>query len=83
MTSFQEIYNCFLGKITDDMYLQWTKENTYADLKGILLDSIEGFEFPRFPLYDYNEELERYNVDLTKEEINIFGLLMYNTWLQR
>lgn len=57
-TSFQEIYNVFLGKITDDMYAQddpagWTKEDTEADLQNILLDAIPGFEFPRFPLYDY------------------------------
>lgn len=82
-TSFKEIYDRFLGKITDDMYLEWTEEDTMKDIKNILLDSIPGFEFPRFPLYDYDEELEEYNINLTSEEINIFALLMYNTWLQR
>jgi hypothetical protein len=80
-TSFQEIYNRFLGKITDDMYMEWTPEDTIADLKNILMDAIPGFEFPRFPLYDFEED--SYNVDLTSEEINILALLMYNTWLQR
>ena len=80
-TSFQEIYNRFLGKITDDMYMEWTFEDTIADLKNILMDAIPGFEFPRFPLYDFEED--SYNVDLTSEEINILALLMYNTWLQR
>lgn len=80
-TSFQEIYDRFLGKITDDMYMEWTFEDTIADLKNILMDAIPGFEFPRFPLYDFEED--SYNVDLTSEEINILALLMYNTWLQR
>ena len=80
-TSFQEIYDRFLGKITDDMYMEWTPEDTVADLKNILMDAIPGFEFPRFPLYDFEED--SYNVDLTSEEINILALLMYNTWLQR
>lgn len=80
-TSFQEIYDRFLGKITDDMYMEWTFEDTIADLKNILMDAIPGFEFPRFPLYDFGED--SYNVDLTSEEINILALLMYNTWLQR
>jgi hypothetical protein len=80
-TSFQEIYNRFLGKITDDMYMEWTPEDTIADLKNILMDAIPGFEFPRFTLYDFEED--SYNVDLTSEEINILALLMYNTWLQR
>lgn len=80
-TTFQSIYDRFLGKITDDMYMEWTYEDTIADLKNILIDAIPGFEFPRFPLYDYGEN--SYNVTLTSEEINILALLMYNTWLQR
>ncbi len=80
-TPFEEIYDRFFGKITDDMYMEWTLEDTKKDLKNILIDAIPGFEFPLFPLYDYNEE--GYNVKLTSEEINIFAILMYNTWLQR
>lgn len=82
-TSFQEIYDRFLGKITDDMYMEWTFEDTIADLKNILMDAIPGFEFPRFSLYDFDLKENSYNVDLTSEEINILALLMYNTWLQR
>lgn len=82
-TSFYEIYGRFLGKITDDMYMEWTKEDTLADMKAILIDAIPGFEFPRFSLYNYDEKAEAYNEELTSEEINILALLMYNTWLQR
>lgn len=80
-TTFDEIYNCFLGKITDDMYMEWTPEDTQKDLQNILMDAIPGFEFPRFPLYDYSAD--SFNTELTSEEINILALLMYNTWLQR
>lgn len=86
-TSFADIYDRFLGKITDDMYMQdgnmWTKEDTMKDLKNILLDAIPGFEFPRFPLYDYDTDLEEFGSHLTSEEINILAMLMYDTWLQR
>lgn len=89
-TSFEEIYDRFFGKITDDMYAsaegglgEWTLEDTKKDLKNILMDAIPGFEFPRFPLYDYDEEAEEFNSHLTSEEINILALLMYNAWLQR
>lgn len=82
-TSFEHIYDRFLGRITDDMYMEWTEQDTAADLKNILLDAIPGFEFPRFPLYDYDEETETYNIPLTEEEVNILSILMYNTWLQR
>lgn len=82
-TSFDEIYDRFLGKITDDMYMEWTEEDTKRDLLNILIDSIPGFEFPRFPLYDYDIDAQEFNCHLTSEEVNIFALLMYNTWLQR
>jgi hypothetical protein len=82
-TTFEEIYDRFLGKITDDQYMIWTPEDTRKDMKNILLDAIPAFEFPRFPLYDYDSELELFNSHLTSEEVNILALLMYNAWLQR
>lgn len=94
-TSFTDIYDRFLGKITDDMYMEWTREDTEKDLYNILIDAIPGFEFPRFPLYDFtniekeDEEtgittsIPAFQAHLTTEEINILALLMYNTWLQR
>lgn len=82
-TSFETIYNRFFGKVTDDMYLELTYEDTLRDVKQFLLDAIPFFEFPRFQLYNYDEELEQYNVDLTIEEIHILALLMKTAWLER
>ncbi len=83
MTKFEEIYNRFFGKITDDMYMEWTKEDTKADLINILADAVPGFEFPRVDLYDIDSEKQCFNNNLTSEEINILAILMLNTWLQR
>lgn len=83
MTSFDTIIDAFLSKITDDMYLELTEEDTIRDAKQYLLDAIPYFEFPRFALYDYNVEQGVYNVDLTQEEINIFAILMKQAWLDR
>lgn len=83
MTSFDTIIDAFLSKITDDMYLELTEEDTLRDAKQYLLDAIPYFEFPRFALFDYNAEQGVYNVDLTKEEINIFAILMKQAWLDR
>lgn len=83
MTPFSVIINKFLGKITDDMYLELTPEDTMRDAKQILLDAIPYFEFPRFPLYNFDEEKETYNINLTDEEINILALLMKTAWLER
>lgn len=47
MTSFYYIYERFLGKITDDMYLELTPRDTLQDMRQLLIDAIPGFEFPR------------------------------------
>ena len=47
MTSFYYIYERFLGKITDDMYLELTPQDTLQDMRQLLIDAIPGFEFPR------------------------------------
>ena len=83
MTSFNVIIDAFLGKVTDDMYLELTEEDTIRDAKQYLLDAIPYFEFPRFALFDYDADKGVYNVDLTKEEINIFAILMKQAWLDR
>ena len=52
-TSFLTIYDAFLTKVTDDMYMEFTVEDTYQMLQDILINSIPRFEFPRFDLFDY------------------------------
>lgn len=47
MTYFYKVYERFMGKITDDMYLELTPRDTILDLRQLLVDSIPGFEFPR------------------------------------
>lgn len=52
-TKFSAVYDCFLGKITDDMYMELTPEDTKRDLQNLLIASIPEFEFPRKNLYNY------------------------------
>ena len=60
-TTFSTIYNRFLGKITDDMYMELTPEDTIKDLQNLLVDAIPGFEFPRVCLTDYEIKTEIIN----------------------
>ena len=55
-TKFSAVYNRFLSKITDDMYMELTPDDTIKDLQNLLIEAIPGFEFPRKPLYDYTIE---------------------------
>ena len=52
-TSFSLVYDSFLSKITDDMYLELTELDTFKMLEELLLSAIEKFEFPRINLWDY------------------------------
>ena len=72
-TSFASVYNRFLGKITDDMYMELTPRDTIKDLQNLLLDAIPGFEFPRKSL-EYNI-LER---SIDKDSVNIQGFFIEN-----
>lgn len=81
MTPFEKIYNTFFSKITDDMYMELSKEETAALLSELLENSLHWFEFPRFNLYNYDMEKAQYNIFLTQEEINIIATYMIVEWL--
>lgn len=91
MTLFKKVYDAFFDKITDDMYLEFTKAETERDCQSILINALPAFEFPRFSLYNYTkcevlsdvDDTSYFNDDLTIEEINILALLMKKEWLQR
>ena len=79
MTQFTEVYNRFLGKITDDMYVELTPEDTIKDLRNLLIDAIPGFEFPRKNLQDYTIGQEIKPEDEVVEGEFIIGLLWDDT----
>lgn len=54
-TPFSLVYDSFLSKITEDMYLQLDQLDTFRLLQELLFSAIEKFEFPRVDLTDYDE----------------------------
>ena len=74
-TPFVDVYNRFLGKITDDMYVELTPQDTIRDLRNMLIDAIPGFEFPRHNLYDYAIATEVKDEDKTLTSDFILGML--------
>ena len=79
MTQFTEIYNRFLGKITDDMYVELTPEDTIKDLRNLLIEAIPGFEFPRKVLSDYTIDQETKPEDEVVDGEFVIGLLWDDT----
>ena len=77
-TPFSVIYNRFLEKITDDMYVELTPQDTLKDLRNLLVDAIPGFEFPRHNLYDYEISTEVINENAVAEGDFVIGVIWYN-----
>ena len=74
-TSFTTIYDRFLGKITDDMYMELTPQDTIKDLQRLLIDAIPAFEFPRKPLYNYKIETKVILESEVTEDDFIIGMV--------
>ena len=55
-TPFSVIYDSFLSKITDDMYMELTELDTYRMLQELLVSAIPSFEFPRVNIHNNYEE---------------------------
>jgi hypothetical protein len=74
-TLFSAVYNRFLGKITDDLYLELTPEDTVKDLQNLLIDAIPGFEFPRKDLYDYTISIVQVQEDEIVADDFVLGVV--------
>lgn len=81
-TSFQEMYDFFLAGITDDMFMELTKEDTEAMLEEILLAALPHFEFPRWK-DPFNLDLvcKEFSDKLTLEEKMILRQYMISEWI--
>jgi CRISPR/Cas system CMR subunit Cmr4 (Cas7 group RAMP superfamily) len=92
-TPFQEIYKRFFSTVTEDMYLEWTEEETAADIKNILITAMPSFKYPRFKIFDYEKTVDpvtdetvvgdSFNFLLDEEEIGIYVSLMVIEWIGR
>lgn len=89
-TPFSVVYDSFLSKITEDMYMELTEQDTHKLLRPLLLSAIHKFEFPRVNINDYtliDEESVNgggvFNIILSSEEINILSTYMIVEWLSQ
>lgn len=81
-TTFKEMFDFFLAGITDDMFMELTKEDTEALLEEILLAALPHFEFPRWTNpFDIDLEHKVFNVKLTLEEKMIIRQYMISEWI--
>jgi len=80
MTSYDKIYDVFLGKILEDEWGDWTEEEIKRDLNPLLEAAIPWFKFPRVSL---ERNSNGFVNDLSNEEIQIIATFMKCEWLNR
>ena len=66
-TPFSYIYDNFLSKITDDMFMELNELDTYRILEDLLVAAIPKFEFPR-------QDLSQYEVNYVGDETTYNGV---------
>lgn len=94
-TTFYELYVRFLNRITDDLLMELTPDETVDFLQDLLISSIPSFNFPKFDIYDYDLTYEyqdtendfivygKFNTNLTEEEKDILLEIMLKQWYER
>ncbi len=81
-TTFQEMYEFFLSGITDDMFMELTKEDTENMLEEILIAALPHFEFPRWSNpFDLDLDNKEFNTKLSTEEMIIIRYYMISEWI--
>ena len=69
-TPFSKIYDSFLSKLTDDMYMELDELQTHRMLEELLLSAIQKFEFPRFDITNYETSYRDKEVDYSGVDSN-------------
>ena len=80
-TTFQEVYDAFTSGITDDMFMEMTKEDTDEILEELLMAALPHFEFPRQDIFNLDTYNKRFKCLLTAEEIRIIRSYMVGEWI--
>ena len=86
MTNLQVVYDAFLGKMLDDEWANWYEEDIQEDWKSLLFAALPWFKFPRTSLdivVDDEDGAEKFEADLSNEEIQIIATYMKCEWLNR
>jgi hypothetical protein len=81
-TPFEKVFNSFLSKIDDNLYSNF-EFDIESDLTKLLNSAIVQFDFPKVNIFDKDDDIQQFNVDLSLHEIEILANLMKLEWIKR
>ena len=82
-TPYETIYNRALNKLEDPQLAQLPEEDLEEMLHGYLLSAIAKHRKCEHDLSDKDEELKKFNSDLSDLEIEILSILMLREWISQ
>ena len=81
MTSYENVYNTALSKITDPQLAMLPEEDLESMLYSWMKSAIAKHRKCKSDLSDRDEELKQFNIDLTDLEVEILGILIAREWV--
>ena len=81
MTQYSTLYNRALAQITDPILVQLPEEDLENMLHDWLLDAIVEPVVGEYNFSDRNDELRRFNFDISERDQKILSIHMVRAWL--
>lgn len=81
MTSYETIYNRALAQITDPLLVQLPEEDVEMMLHDWLMDAIAEPVVGVYDFSDRDEELKKFNFDISDRDQKILSIHMVRGWL--
>lgn len=81
MTSYENVYNRFLSKISDYDLPIMEEYDLDSTLNGWLIGAIAHFYKCKSDLSNRDDNSKSFNIDLSDDEIEILSILMISEWL--
>lgn len=82
-TPYEKVFDSFLSKIEDDLYPTLPIDEAETDFLKLLNSSIVHFTFPKVDIFNKDDSMMTFNVDLSLHEIEILSNLMKLEWIKR
>ena len=82
MTSYDKVFKAFSKRITDLKILDFTDQEVYDFTFELMESAIPKFMMCKSDLYNRDDELGQFNIDLLPIEIEILANIMVAEWLE-
>ncbi len=82
-TPYSVVYNTFLSKIKDSMFLAMEEDEREIELLFLLNQSIPLFLYPKVDLDDKDDVIKEFAANLTNAEVQVLSEIMKLQWIEQ